>query len=82
MPNVTLQPAVPVELYEAADITPGTQISVLNNCCSTVKLSTTERGLESDYINLRGDRTADNDDGDLEAWVMAVNGGFINVTEA
>lgn len=79
--NIDLQPAVPVDLYAATGITVGAQISVLNNFSTAIKLSTTEAGLESDYRNLLGYKSAFNDSGDAGAWVVAVNGGFINVKE-
>jgi len=84
MPNIQLQAGVPVELYSETGLSAGTvRILLQNNYSSTVKVSDTEGGIAgSDYINVLGYASAINKLGDSEAWVMAVNGGFINVSEA
>lgn len=83
MPNVTLQPGVPVELYTETGIDAGTALVMYNNYSTNVKVSDTLAGLSgADYINVLGYESASNKAGDAEAWALAVNGGFINVKEA
>ena len=83
MPNITLQPGVPVELYAETGIAAGTALVMYNNYSTTVKVSDTLAGVNgSDYINVLGYESASSNAGDAEAWVLAVNGGFINVKEA
>lgn len=81
MPNVKLDRGVAVELYAETGITPGAKVQVYNNDSTTVKLSSSEIGLENDYVNVGSLDSFCNDAGDAEAWAICLSGGLINVKE-
>lgn len=82
MPNVTLQPNTPVELYAASGIAPGTQIRVSNISGADVRLAPSEAGCQNDYVVLNTRIQATNKASETEAWAFSTSAAGVNVAVA
>ena len=82
MPNVTLQPNVPTDIYTATGIAVGTKLIVSSNTPFNVYLSTTEAGLTTDFITVHNYGKATNDATDPGAWALCGKTSTINVQES
>lgn len=82
MSNVTLPPKIAVNLYAATGISAGTVIVASNLGTGDIRLSTTEAGLQDDYVPLNAYEQAVNKATDPGAWAYSVGGAGINVKES
>ena len=82
MPNVTLPPRTPVNLYAVTGITVGTVLTISNLGVGDVRLSTSETGLQDDYVPLNAYEQAVNAATDPGAWAYSVGGAGVNVRES
>ena len=82
MSNVTLPPKTAVDLYAATGIRVGTAITVSNLGVGDIRVSTSEAGLQNDYIALNAYEQAANKAGDPGAWAYSVGGAGLNVRES
>lgn len=82
MSNVTLPPKTPVDLYAATGIAVGTVITASNLGTGDIRLSTSELGLQDDYIPLNAYEQAVNKATDPGAWAYSVGGAGVNVKES
>lgn len=82
MSNVTLSPKTAVNLYATTGISVGTVIIASNLGTGDIRLSTSEAGLQDDYVPLNAYEQAINKASDLGAWAYSVSGAGINVKES
>ena len=82
MPNVTLPPNTAVDLYVESGIATSVAITVTNLGTGDIRLSTTQAGVQNDFIPLNAYEQASNKSSDPGAWAFATSGGGVNVKEA